>query len=1167
MHLTKRNFLLFAALTFLGFLGNLANVEMFFGVNQVFGSMFVLLIAWLFGPRWAFASALLAHGYTIYLWGHPYAYISFVAEAIAVGFMTRRGLHLLYADALYWIFGILLVPIFYGSVMGLSNAQVTLIALKQPANGLFNALGAALLASTPWLWNRLGIQSPKHKISELLTTLVMSFVVSSLYILANISTAASFKENQEKVSTEVIRSNAHLDNEFNAFHENNRSQAFLHLERYQREGKVTLLADYIPETAIYWANTGELPKLIAQKAGYAQPELPSLAKTHSSIHLLQMDRPTIQLHYNYQGSELFLLLPIEALNHLLRRQQSVYSNHAVIYLIYQDKVWASSDELAIGKPVDSLLSGERHNTPSGAFHLLPTTADLPKMLRWKESKFAHSFQPSGEDWYLLSIQSFGPHIDELQQLYIQTFALMLLIFLLSLLIIHQISRSVGSAFGFVYEATSNLPGRLLANQTPQWPASSIYELDQLTSNFREVGQLLGKHFKQSKERYDKLFESSHDALLALSLDTLEIEDANAKAEELTGLSRELLIGRWVGNFLPGVHGETLSAIENAEDQIHYLAGSRQTAVQVRSVVVASGERELLVLILRDMSDRIEAEDQFHLMAMVFETTTEGILITDPQTRILMVNRGFEKITGFSAHEAIGKTPALLHSGWQNDEFYQVMWREINQKGHWDGEIWNRRKNGDLFSEWISIYAVKDTQGVIKNFVGIVVDITEKKRTEEKISQLAFFDALTGLPNRTLFWDRFDHAIEKVKRDQSRLALMFLDLDNFKMINDTLGHQTGDQLLKGVAARVHGELRRSDTMARLGGDEFTLIVEEIEGTETVVGVAEKIIEVLKKPFIIDGKDVYTSFSIGICIFPDDANNAGQLLQAADTAMYRAKDLGKNGFQFYKAEMNREALEQMHLESGLRDAMSNNQLMVYYQPQVCLSSLKIIGAEALLRWKHPQEGFIGPSRFIPVAELSGLIGEIEDWMLREVSSQLGAWLKIMPDFKVSVNISNYQFGRDDFVQRTRNSIGYQQGDSCEAIELELTERIVMDDSRVRRKLDALKELGFLLSLDDFGTGYSSLGYLKNYRIDKLKIDKSFVDDLTKDRKSKDIILAIINLSASMNMSCVAEGVETEEQAEILRSLGCQFGQGYLWARPLPTDQFTAILTSGLSQEKRA
>lgn len=521
----------------------------------------------------------------------------------------------------------------------------------------------------------------------------------------------------------------------------------------------------------------------------------------------------------------------------------------------------------------------------------------------------------------------------------------------------------------------------------------------------------------------------------------------------------------------------------------------------------------------------------------------------------MVNKGLETITGYPKESLLGREPRILHLDWRDDAEYGAMWSRIEARGQWEGEIRNRRKDGDLYAAWLSMYSVRDEAGGIGNYIGVLMDITERKATQARMNQLTYYDELTHLPNRQLFLDRLRRAIQKADRDQGFVALLFIDLDNFKSVNDSLGHQAGDRLLKTASERIARILQETDTLARLGGDEFTVVLEDLKSQDAVVDIAGSIIETLSEPIVLEDREVRSSASIGIAFYPDDATSMEQLMQYADMAMYRAKGNGKNLFEFFTSSMNEEALFHLEIENALRRAIERDHLMLYYQPVVSLRSGRMESVEALLRWQDPARGFISPAVFIPIAESAGLMSAVELWMLRTAARQLKAWQRRGMELRMSVNISDSQFRKGDFVHQTVEVIR-REGMACRCFDLELTERIVMDTDESRDKISRLKEAGFKLSLDDFGQGQSSLSYLKRFEIDRLKIDKSFIDDLPQDPQGCDISHAIVSLAQAMHMETVAEGVEDAQQLAYLAALGCDYYQGYLFSRPVPADRLERL-----------
>lgn len=562
-----------------------------------------------------------------------------------------------------------------------------------------------------------------------------------------------------------------------------------------------------------------------------------------------------------------------------------------------------------------------------------------------------------------------------------------------------------------------------------------------------------------------------------------------------------------------------------------------------------------VWVFTDISDRKKAEERTRLTAKVFENTQEGVIITDHEAQILAVNKAFTEVTGYPEEEVIGKTPRIMQSGRQDRAFYDAMWAALEQSGQWKGEIWNRRKNGDIFPEWLSISAVRNEHGGLSHYVGVFSDITEIKRSQDKVSFLAYHDPLTQLPNRLLFHDRLAQGIQRAEREQSKFAVYFIDLDNFKHVNDSLGHHVGDRLLQEVAQKLQAQLRKADTIARLGGDEFTVLVEEMDGPRGAALVAEKLAGIFQKPFSLDGHDVYVTASIGICLYPTDGIDTNTLIRNADAAMYRAKGYGKNQFHFYEQDMTTYALERLELESELRKALINDEFVLCYQPQIDLLTHQMVGAEALVRWMHPTRGLLEPSKFIALAEDTGLITHLGETVLRGACHQMKIWRDcgfVLP--KVAVNLSVRQLERKGFAHLVA-SILREYELPASVLELEITESVLMQTEEAFEVIEELDALGVHLSVDDFGTGYSSLSYLKRLPVHKLKIDRSFIMDVTAHGNNEAIVRTMIAMAKSLGLSAVAEGVENDEQAAFLRNAGCDHGQGYLYGRPVSSDAFAS------------
>ena len=554
----------------------------------------------------------------------------------------------------------------------------------------------------------------------------------------------------------------------------------------------------------------------------------------------------------------------------------------------------------------------------------------------------------------------------------------------------------------------------------------------------------------------------------------------------------------------------------------------------------------------------KAEEQLRLYAQVFTCAAEGMTITDAESRIVAVNPAFCEITGYAAEEVIGRTPALLNSGRQGTEYYRQMWVELIKRGQWHGEIWNRRKDGGIYPEWLSVAAVRDGGGQTRNYIGIFTDISERKANEARIQHLAHHDALTGLPNRVLLDDRIAQAIAKSRRSEQQTAVIFIDLDRFKNINDTLGHEVGDKLLIQAAQRGLGVLRETDTLCRLGGDEFVVVLPEIEQLQYAMHVTRKLLAALGQPYLLAGHALTVTGSAGIALWPDDGQTVSELLRKADAAMYRAKEEGRNTARFYSAGINNTSLGELLLENDLRGALERGEIFMVYQPKVDAKSGQLIGAEALMRWQSRGHGMIPPTRFIPLAEESGLISALGEWALDDVCRQQRAWLDAgLAVVPVAVNLSANQFAQQDVPKLIGDTLA-RYNLPPELLSLELTESLLMRNAGSAAKvLHALRSMRIDVAIDDFGTGYSSLSYLNQFPVQSLKIDRSFVCEISEHGTSVRLVPAIIAMAHELALSVIAEGVETEAQRDYLLQHGCDQFQGFLFGRPQPAEQMEKLL----------
>lgn len=559
-----------------------------------------------------------------------------------------------------------------------------------------------------------------------------------------------------------------------------------------------------------------------------------------------------------------------------------------------------------------------------------------------------------------------------------------------------------------------------------------------------------------------------------------------------------------------------------------------------------------------IADLEQSENSLNMAKALIDASMDGIMVTDESGTILSVNPAFTILTGYSEREALGKRPSLLSSGKQGPDFYQKLWTELKKHGSWQGEIWNRRKNGEVYPEWLTITVVHDARNKRRLYAAIFSDITERKKSEAIIENLAYYDPLTKLPNRQLLFDRLEVAMATAHRMQHGLALLFIDLDLFKRINDTLGHSVGDEVLCEVAARLRRCIREGDTVSRIGGDEMIILMTEMVSTDGIHRVVQRIFRALEKSINVAGHELHLTASLGCSIYPEDGTDRDTLLKHADTAMYRAKSNGRNSFQLYSADMNRTSMQRLSLESRLHTALGNNELFLQYQPKLELGSNRIVGMEALLRWNDREQGVIPPDQFIPAAEELGLIGKIGAWALQEACRQCKEWHDAgYEELHMSVNVSPQQFTRRDLADDVEKALS-SSGLPPAKLDLEITESCAIQNiDDVVEPLNRLREQGITVSMDDFGTGYSSLSMLSQLPLDQLKVDRSFIAGIPDRVQDQELVSTMVLMAHNLGLNVVAEGIETCTQHEYLKQIGCDQGQGFLFNRPLAPEDISTLL----------
>ena len=580
-------------------------------------------------------------------------------------------------------------------------------------------------------------------------------------------------------------------------------------------------------------------------------------------------------------------------------------------------------------------------------------------------------------------------------------------------------------------------------------------------------------------------------------------------------------------------------------------------------VDAADDSKGSVWIVQDITRQRQAEEHLRLASTIFEITGEAILVSDSRNRIVMVNPAFTEITGYTQEEVVGQNPAILSSGRHGAEFYDSLWDALARTGRWEGEIWNRRKNGEVFPEWLSIAAVRGESDGTEYYVAAFSDITKRKQDEERISIQANYDALTELPNRRLIHDRVDQALAQAAHTGERVGVLYLDLDNFKFVNDTMGHGVGDVVLSEMARRMRSCLRDRDAIGRVEGDEFMVFLAAIRSAEETTMVARRLLEAVSRPMVLAGRrdDIVITASIGISVYPDDGDTTAKLVRNAATAAFHAKERGRNNYQFFTDDMNIRAMERLSLENRLRRAMEKGEMVLHYQPKVSLRNGRIVGMEALVRWNSPEEGLVPPGKFIPLAEETGLIVPLGEWVLRTACVQAKAWQDAgLAPLRMAVNLSARQLSKPDLLADVIRILD-ETGLAPEHLEMEITESSLMEraDDAIAT-LDEMRAMGIHLTADDFGTGYASLNYLRNFPLDAIKIDRSFVSDIGGGRGASMLAAAVIAIGQSLDLKVTAEGVEGEAQLTFLRQHWCDEIQGSYFSPALPAAEFEALVREG-------
>ncbi len=668
---------------------------------------------------------------------------------------------------------------------------------------------------------------------------------------------------------------------------------------------------------------------------------------------------------------------------------------------------------------------------------------------------------------------------------------------------------------------------------------------------------------RSEQRYRALFDQAPEGVFIADLDG-RITDVNDAGRRMLGYAGDETVGRSIIDLLPTADAERFrrgkAALMNGGTQVgewSLLCSDRSyLPVEISSAILRDGRWQSFV---RDITRRKRLEAELRQAAIVFNGTTEAILITDAHAQVVAVNAAFTAISGYAPDEVMGRNPRFQQSGRHDAAFYEAMWAALNQTGKWQGEIWNRRKRGDIYPAWMNLSAVKDQEGRVTHYVSLLSDISAMKEVADRLDHLAHHDPLTGLPNRLLFTATLEHALERARRHRQLVALLFLDLDRFKVINDSLGHPAGDQLLVEVGRRLQRAIRAEDVVARVGGDEFVIVLEDLAAAEGAAQLARKVLAAVAEPVLLEGKEIVTTTSIGIALYPANGTTAMEITRAADAAMYRAKERGRQTFEFYTAEITARSRERLRVEHGLRSALAQGDLVLHYQPEFSIAGKEIVGVEALVRWRQPDGSLMLPDAFIPIAEESRLISLVGAWVIRAVCAQTRLWLDAgLQPKRIAINLSGRQILDNHVVEMLQAAMDENDLQARHVlVEVEITETVLQSIERSAEVLDRLHAIGVCVAIDDFGTGYSSLSLLKHLPVDTLKIDRVFIGNVPEDPNSNAITAGMIALAHRLGLRVVAEGVETEGQLSFLREHECDCVQGHLMSAAVAPEEIERLL----------
>jgi diguanylate cyclase (GGDEF)-like protein/PAS domain S-box-containing protein len=1164
--------------------------------------------------------ALVSGGYTIVLWGHPYAALVLLAEVLFVGIALRRASDRNLPEwvLVFWTsLGLPLVMLVYHFSVDMAWTAAIMVAFKQGLNDLFNALLAVfLLRFMPAWWFSQNARPRSQNVHQLLTNLLVAFAFLPVLVVITINARNTVATTEAEIKQHLSSSAEYISSQLATWQRENFKQLASVAERGQKIAieDLLLVKGVMPNLVFLQVvnldGSVRLSTMRGQSAtsqvNYADREwFRAVVATRKPIVSDALKGRTsgqlvIVLAFPiFEGERVsgILLASVNGEELARRITSGFHSLDTRVTLVdRRGSIIGSTDRAFLPlQSFEQIRGGLIGETDGRIYRWLPSGIKSP-MQAWSSSYYAMNVTQDLEGWSLIVEQPLRPFAADLQRNHLFSFVAIYLLALVAFPLGSRLGRMISLPLRTMSQAATKLALNLDSQGDLLLPHSDISEIASLSDDFQRMAQTLHASYVDLRHARDELelrvaertaeLQQQKDAMDQHAIVSITDADgriiyANEKFIQISGYDHAELLGQNHRLLNSGCHPKSFFAemwdtISHGHTWHGHICNRSKhgTHYWVASTIVPFLDQEgapyQYVSIRTDITEQKHAEEALRIAAIAFETQ-EGMLVTDAHGVIIRANHAFSRLTGYTEGEVIGNTPALLKSDRHGPEFFLRMWQLLEDNGYWQGEIWNKRKDGRIYAEWLTISAVKAPDGTTTHYVGTFTEITKNKDAEAEVHRLAYYDPLTQLPNRRLLQDRLKQAILGSHRSRQHGALLFLDLDNFKKLNDTRGHKVGDQLLIEAAQRMKGCVREGDTVARLGGDEFVILLEGLsensqEAALQVDHVAEKVRKVLQRPYELSGQDFHCSSSIGITLIHDDVFSAEEALRHADLALYKAKDAGRNCFRFFDPAMQEVLDQHAKLEADLRQAVENGQLCLHYQPQID-DAHRIIGAEALLRWQHPAHGLVPPGNFIPLAEETGLILPIGQWVLETICSQIREWSATQhaSQLRFSVNVSAAQFRQSDFVAQLEAVLA-KTGANPRQLKIELTESMVLDDiDDTLWKMHALKLLGISLSLDDFGTGYSSLSYLTQLPLDQLKIDRSFVFNLPDSHNDAVVAQTIVAMAKGLGLEVIAEGVETEGQLEFLQRHGCHAYQGYLFSRPLPLAGFETYLqhhASGLA-----